>query len=316
MSKIARVYLAIFISTLFWGFSFIWTKTVLNYVEPLTTVLFRLLISTFLLYFLSSMFNKLQKIEKGDWKTIFLLALFQPFLYFIGENVGLTYASATATSVIIATIPLFSPIASYFFLKEKVTLMNMFGILISIFGVFMVILKPDFTIAIKPVGIALLMLAVFSAIAYSVVVVKLSSKYNVYTLVTYQNAVGVLFFLPIVFIFEYHEFMALTFSWEYVIPLLELAVFASSVAFMLFTFGIQNLGVVRTNSLANLIPVFTAIFAYFLLDERLSFINSIGISIVISGLFLSQIRTSRFQFLKRNREKLNEEVADEINSVR
>jgi len=316
MSKLVRVYLAIFISTLFWGFSFIWTKIVLSYLGPITTILFRLIISTFLLYLVSSFLKKIQKITPSDWKTIFLLALFQPFLYFIGENIGLTYTSSTVAAVIIATIPLFSPIASYLFLKERISLMNLLGILISIVGVFLVIIKPDLSFSVSPIGIMLLLLAVFSAIAYSIVLVRLAGKYNVYTLVTYQNAIGVLFFIPIFFTFEYHNFLSVTFSWDYVVPLLELAVFASSLAFLFFTYGIQNLGVVRANTLANIIPVFTAVFAYFFIGERLNFFNSLGIAVVIFGLFLSQLKTSNFQFLKRKVFNEIEEVADEINSVR
>ena len=216
----------------------------------------------------------------------------------------------------IATIPLFSPIASYFFLKEKITLMNLIGILISVVGVFLVILKPDFSIAVSSVGLALLLLAVFAAIAYSVVVVKLAGKYNVYTLVTYQNAIGVLLFIPVFLGFERESFMKLSFSWDYALPLLELSIFASSIAFLLFTYGIQKLGLIRTNTLANMIPVFTAIFAYFLLDERLSFVNSSGIAIVIGGLFLSQLRTSKFQFLKRKRQKQRAEIAKKVNAIR
>lgn len=316
MNKLLKVYLAVLISTLIWGISFIWTKQVLEFVGPVTTVFFRLVISTILLYFISRFLGKLQKIDKQDIKTILLLALFQPFLYFIGENVGLTYTTPTVTAVMISTIPLFSPIAGYIFLKERITLMNLLGILISIFGVFLVIIKPDLSIAVQPTGIALLLLAVVSAVAYSVVVVKLADKYNVYSLVTYQNAVGVFLFIPAVLIFEYEGFVSLSFSWDFAIPLLKLAVFASSIAFVTFTYGIQKLGVIRANTLANMIPVFTAFFAYFLLNQHLSFINSLGIVLVISGLFLSQMKPSNFRFLKRRKENLRAEIADEVNAIR
>jgi len=316
MNKLLKVYLAVFIATLFWGFSFIWSKIVLSHLGPITTILFRLIISTILLYSISLFLNKIQKIDKNDWKTIFLLALFQPFLYFIGENIGLTYTSSTVAAVIIATIPLFSPLASYFFLKERIAIMNLFGILISIIGVFLVIIKPDLSFSVSPIGISLLLLAVFSAILYSVVVVKLAGKYNVYTLVTYQNAIGVLFFIPIFLIFEYNDFQKVPFNWAYIIPLIELAVFASSVAFVFFTYGIQNLGVTRANTIANIIPVFTAVFAYFINNERLSLINSMGIAFVIFGLFLSQIRKSNFQLLRRKSIEEMNEIADEVNSVR
>ena len=82
------------------------------------------------------------------------------------------------------------------------------------------------------------------------------------------------------------------FSSEAWIPLLELAIFGSSFAFIFFTFAIQKIGVGKTNAFTNLIPVITAIIAYFVLDEILNVNKITGISLVIGGLFLSQIRTS------------------------
>jgi drug/metabolite transporter (DMT)-like permease len=69
-----------------------------------------------------------------------------------------------------------------------------------------------------------------------------------------------------------------------------LAILASSLAFMLFTYGIKELGIVKANTISNSIPVFTTIFAYFLLDEQLTIINGLGIIIVLTGLLLSQLK--------------------------
>jgi drug/metabolite transporter (DMT)-like permease len=44
---------------------------------------------------------------------------------------------------------------------------------------------------------------------------------------------------------------------------------------------------------ANMIPVFTAIFAWMVLDEALTLKKFAGIAIVIGGLFISQLRKQR-----------------------
>ena len=168
----------------------------------------------------------------------------------------------------------------------------------------MVILSNNFSISAPLIGILLLMMAVIAAVAYSVVVVKLAGKYNVYTVITYQNMIGVFFFLPFFLYFEWTHFINVPYSEAAWISMAELAIFASSVAFMLFTYGIQKLGVTKANTLANIIPVFTAIFAYFILDEVLSFFNIIGIAIVLIGLFLSQINRKfylRFKVLMNSK---------------
>jgi len=286
----AKVYVALIIACIFWGFSFIWTKEVLKVYKPITTILIRLIFSSFFLFSFGLIMKRISKIQAKDLKSILLLSLFQPFLYFIGENIGLTYLSSTIASVIISTIPLFSTIAASFFFKEKFTIMNLLGILVSVIGVVLVIMKDDMSIIVAPIGIMFLALAVVSAIAYSVVAKRITEHYSVYSIIAYQNLIGIVYFLPIFFIFDFSHFITVVPTKEVIYPVLELAFFASSLAFLLFTYSIKMVGITKSNTFTNLIPVFTAIFAYFVLDEVLLPINIIGILIVITGLMFSQIR--------------------------
>ncbi|MDO9613572.1 MAG: DMT family transporter, partial [Bacteroidota bacterium] len=115
---------AAILSMIFWSFSFVWIKIVYEAYGPLTTILFRLIISTGLLLVFTILSRKLQKIKAGDLKLFILMAFFEPFLYFMGESYGLLYVSSTVASVIVATIPLFSPIAAWYFYKEKLSRTN------------------------------------------------------------------------------------------------------------------------------------------------------------------------------------------------
>ena len=74
-----------------------------------------------------------------------------------------------------------------------------------------------------------------------------------------------------------------------------LSVFASVIAFVLFAGVVREIGVARTNVFVNLIPVFTAIFAWWVLDESLTWLKITGIVIVVSGLFVSQLRKVKFR---------------------
>ena len=235
------------------------------------------------------MFKRLKPIAKQDRGRLVLLAFFQPFLYFIGETIGLKYVSSTTASVLVATIPLFTPLAAYYFLKEKFTILNVVGILVSVFGVILVLFNDDFKLEASTQGILLMALAVFSAVAYSVLTVDLADKYDVFNLITYQNIIGLLFFLPVFFYFDFNQFVQVKFTWTIAKPLFALAIFASSMAFMLFIYGIQVLGITKANTISNIIPVFTAVFAWFVLDEHLNWINITGIFVVLSGLLLSQL---------------------------
>ncbi len=282
-----------FFAVLFWGFSFVWSKQVLAVYKPITLIYLRLILSVFFLFLFGLLFHKIQKIKKEDRFKIVIIAFFEPFVYFLGENFGLTHVSSTVASVLISTIPLFSLIAAYFFTKERLTLANILGIILSITGVIMVIVKDEFRFKADLYGIGFMLLAVFAAVAYSVVVLKITKKYNVYSIIAYQNLIGVFMFTPLFFIFDYKDFIAIRFSWEAWFPLLELAVFASTIAFMLFTFGIKHLGVTRANTISNLIPVVTALFSFIILGENFSLLNIIGILVVITGLILSQMHRNK-----------------------
>ncbi|HDP74282.1 MAG TPA: DMT family transporter [Bacteroidales bacterium] len=285
------IYAATLLAMVFWSLSFIWYKEVFQFYKPITLVVGRLTISTiFLFATVGLLMRKLTRMRMGDLKYFMLLAFFEPSLYFIGESFGMTMVSSTLAAVIVSTIPLFSPLGEFYIYKTRVTLMNFIGILVSVVGVGMVIFHQGFgKIEANPVGIALMFLAVFAALGYSLALRKLTSTYNVYSIITYQNTIAVIYFLPLFFIFEFTHFMGVGVTFQSLMPLIKLGIFASTFAFLLFTYSVKHLGVTKANSFANAIPVLTAIFAYFLLGETLDIIKITGIAIVVFGLFLSQV---------------------------
>lgn len=280
---------------IFWSYTFIWYKVVYEFYNPITVVFFRLIISSVFLFALMAPLKKLQKIQKEDLKYFILVSIFNPFLYFIGESYGVKFASTTVAAVIIATIPLFTSFTSAYFLNEKITKMNIAGVFFSIIGVAFVIFNNGEAIEASTFGISMLCFAVAAAIGYTLILKKLTSKYNSITIVTYHNFIGIFLFAPLFFIIDFPDFIKTGFSTEAWIPLLELAIFGSSFAFIFFTFSIQKIGVGKANAFTNLIPVFTAIIAYFVIDELLNFNKMLGIALVITGLFLSQVRTSKLK---------------------
>jgi len=288
--KLVFTYSLVILAMLFWGFSFIWTKMLLEHLKPFSIITLRLIISSVFLLITGLAIKKLQKIKKEDFGLFVLLAFIEPFLYFIGETNGLKHCSATISAVLIALIPLLSPIAAWYFFREKLGMLNFAGILISFFGVSLVIIKKDYTLNASLTGILLMGLAVISAIGYSVVVIKAVKKYNIFSIITVQNLLGAIFFMPLLLVFEYDHLKTVEINSGILYPLIALAILASSLAFMFFTYGVKMLGLIKANTISNTIPVFTAIFAYILIDEKLTIINILGIIIVITGLLLSQLK--------------------------
>lgn len=273
-----------------WAMSFIWSKMALEVYTPIAVIFLRLIVSTVLIFLFLIISRQIQPIQKGDLKWFILLSVFEPFLYFIGENFGLQLISTTLASVIISTIPLFVPILAFFALKERISVMNVVGIVISISGVLMMVVDKNFSLNAPLNGIMLMALAVFSATFYGLLLKHLSHRYSGYSIVAYQNIGGIVYFLPLFIFMEWDGVIHANHTTKALTAIVLLAVFASTVAFVLYTHGVRQIGVTRSSAFVNLIPVLTALFAWFLLDEVIGWQKIIGILIVITGLFASQYK--------------------------
>ncbi|MCD4774154.1 MAG: DMT family transporter [Bacteroidales bacterium] len=281
------------LAMLIWGMSYIWTKIVFQCYSPFTTVFLRFLISSIILIIYLKYSGRLTKIDKKDYLLFLFAAFFNPFLYFLGENFGLKFASPTVSAVVISTIPVFTPVAVFLVTKERLSKLNIFGLLISFLGIIIIIVEKDFSIQASPLGLLFLFGAVVAAIIYSFFLKKLASKYSSITLITYLNIIGTIYFLPLFLAFDYSEFITIIPSTDVIISLLFLGLFASSIAFVFFTISVKNIGINKTNLYTNLIPVFAALISYFYLGEYFSFNKIVGIIIVILGVLISQINKQR-----------------------
>ncbi len=283
-----KPYTALVLSMIFWSFSFVWFKIANKSYDPITIVFIRLCIATVFLSTYLWITHGFKGVRKADRKYFLLLAFFEPFLYFLGESHGLTYVSSTAGSVIISTIPVFAVIFAWVFYRERLKLINYIGVAVSFIGVIIFIADSSGGLVINIKGLALLFLAVISAVGYNMVLHRLASEYNPVSIVNIQNAIGVVLFLPLFLIFDLKKFIATGIVADFSSVVL-LAIFASSGAFVLFAYSVRHLGISRANIFSNLIPVFTAIFAFLLVGDKLTLLNGAGMAVVIGGLFLSQI---------------------------
>ncbi len=277
---------------LFWGISFVWTKQLLNAGFPVfTIVFFRLLIASIIFVTLFSLQRKLEKIAKEDRRNFLLLALFEPFLYFIGEEYGLQHVSASFAAVIIGLIPIVVSITMYFAEKEKLTWKLFVGILISVAGIAIMTFGPNSNIVFSLRGLLWLMLALVSAGGYSVMLAKLVKKYSPITVTTYQNLIAIPFYLPFVCLFDLRHWGSIAWSGSSLFNLVCLAVLCSAGAYMLYSYAAQKISITKLSVCTNAIPIVTIIFAALLGLESFTLQKFIGILIVVTGVVISQLKT-------------------------
>jgi drug/metabolite transporter (DMT)-like permease len=295
----AGVYFLVILAMIFWGFSFVTFKIANDSFRPVTIVSFRLFVSIFFLYGFAWSFKRLNKIKRKDQKWFLLMAIAEPFFYFLGEAYGLTMVTATIGAVIISTIPLIVPFGAYYLYREKLTPMNYLGLVISFGGVLLVVLNKSGGLAANPLGILLMFVAVLSAVSYTLIVKRLADDYTPITITAYQSLYGLILFLPLFLIFELPHLELSQASTSSLLAVAYLGVFGSGICFIFMAIGIRELGAAKSNIFVNLIPVVTAILSFFLLKEAMPLLKILGIFIVILGLLLSQISSLRVNHLSR-----------------
>lgn len=284
------VHLAGVVAMVFWGMSFVWSTQVYQSLNPTATIFLRLVVATIFFTAILFTFRLNEKIHRKDLRLFAMAAMFEPFLYFIFEGYGLKNTSPIIGSGIIALIPLVTPIAARIFLKERLTAMNIVGFIVSFVGVIVLLLNKNLEFIASAKGIVFLCCAVIVAVGYSIALIKLTKLYKPLTITWMQNIIGMIYFIPMVVIMERFEPSNFANVGAYIVPLVCLGVFCSAVAYALWAFAFSKLGASRANVYSNLIPVFTAIFSYFIIHESLTVNKIAGIVLVVGGLILSQMK--------------------------
>ena len=278
------------VAMIIWGLSFIWSTQVYENLNPTATIFLRLVVATIFFTAILFIFRLNEKIKKEHLGLFALAALFEPFLYFIFEGYGLKNTSPIIGSAIVAMIPLVTPIGAAIFLKERLTPMNIVGLFVSFFGVVTMLLNKDMVFTASPKGVLFLSGAVLVAVGYSIALIKLTKLYKPLTITWMQNIIGMIYFIPLVLVMEHFQPSNFGNVKEFIVPIICLGVFCSAIAYALWAFAYSKLGASKANVYNNLIPVFTAIFSYFIIHESLTSQKIIGIVLVVFGLVLSQLK--------------------------
>ena len=300
--KKASPYIAVITAMLIWAGSGIAVKAALESLAPLTLVLTRFTLAVLLMCGIGLIANqvarqdsilRLQKIERKDIWLFVLGGTFQPFLYFILETYSYdAFATPTIAEAFLSTNPLIAPIFAWIFLREKVTIWNIAGILISTAGMILLVLAGSNSFAIGNMwGIPLAIVTVCMAVGYSIILKKIPSQYSTLTIVFWVQLIG------LILLYVLAAGKALVYAdtqWFTAITpaaiggVAYLAVLSSVAAFILFCYSVRYIGVTKANIFNNIRPVFTALIMLILFSEQLPFWKWVGIGIIVFGLFICQ----------------------------
>ena len=286
----AYLYLVSILAITLWGISYIWTDQLIGLGIPVFYFVFvRILLAGICLLVLNAATGNLKAIKKKDLPKFLLLAFFEPFIYFLAESYGIKETgSPTLSSMVIATIPIFSVAAGYVFFREKINWINAIGIVLAIGGICLVVMSrgelgPNFIL-----GIVLLLVAVVSEVGHASVTKSLSGDYPSQVIVMYQFLIGSVYLFPLFLFKGIENFGPQYLAFDVWLPIICLALLCSSLAFSLWVDSIKHLGVAKSSIFSALIPVASAVASWILGYEFLTARQWGGVIISAVGVILSQ----------------------------
>jgi drug/metabolite transporter (DMT)-like permease len=196
--------------------------------------------------------------------------------------------------MVIATIPIFSIGAGIAFFKEKISILNVVGISLSLIGIVLVAMAKGDLGEHFIWGIGLLLIAVIAEVGHASITKSLSGNYSSQTIVMYQFLIGSVYLLPLFLWkgldgFDYEVY----FDGDVWYPIICLAVLCSSLAFSLWVSTIKNLGVAKSSIFSALIPVASAMIAWAIGHEMLNDRQWFGIALSTLGVILSQYTSKK-----------------------
>lgn len=283
--KPAFIYLVT--AAILWGAVVPIMKITLEEIPIFSLIFLRMGFASILL--LPFVYKKL-KIEKVDWKDVFLASFFGTNLNLAFFFFGLEHTQAINASVILATSPVFTLAFAHYVLKEKFSIKLALGSLLSLMGTIIIIGFPAIHLdLLSTLGNISLIASSLAWVGHEIYAKKMLKKYNPLVVSFYTTAIGAVIFFPIAI----SELVTKPLWYNHIttsgfLGLLYGIIFASFIAYSFWQKGLAALPASEASFVFYLLPLFGIIFSIILLHERFNPILIVGSIIILSGIVLAE----------------------------
>ena len=286
-----RGHLAALFTIFIWGTTFISTKVLLVDFQPVEILFFRFLMGFAVLFLVCP--KRLKGTTRSQELTFVAAGLCGVCLYYLLENIALTYTLASNVGVIISAAPFFTAILSRLFLKqeEKLRIHFFIGFLVAMAGIALISFNGS-ALEFNPLGDLLALLAAFVWACYSILTRKISSfGYPVIQTTRRTFLYGILFMVPVLFVSDFQLKLTRFANPVYFLNILFLGLGASALCFVTWNYAVKRLGAVRTSIYIYLDPFITVVASVLILHEPFTWMIGVGTVLTLAGLLLSEKRT-------------------------
>ena len=279
---------AALLTILIWGTTFISTKVLLTSFQPVEILFLR-----FVLGFLALCLIYPRRLRLGERRQELWFAaagLCGVTLYYLLENIALTYTLASNVGVLVSVSPVFTALFSHFLLRrEKLRPAFFAGLAVALAGVVLLSYNGSAVLKLDPRGDVLALLAAAIWSAYSLITRHISSfGYPVVQTTRRIFAYGLVFMLPALLIFGFRPSLEAVLEPVNLLNLVYLGLGACALCFVTWNFAVGKLGAVKTSTYIYLVPVVTLVTSALVLGEPVTPLSAVGAALTVAGLALSE----------------------------
>jgi len=293
MNKRYLALIAAFLATTIYGINHTVAKEVMPvFIGSSGFIMLRLLGAT-LIFWLISLFTPNEKIEKKDFLKILIASILGMCVNMLAFFRGLELSTPINSGIIITLSPVLVLILSYFFLKEKVTIKKIIGILIGFSGAVFLILnssKTGINAPNIPLGNSFFLLNASAYAGYLIVIKPLTSKYNIFTLMKWLFLIGLVLSTPITF----NQFVEVNWTelpWFAIWRMAYVVIGTTFLTYLFNIYALKTLSPTTVGSFIYLQPIITIGFALITGNDVLDTTKLLSCLLVFIGIYLVSIRS-------------------------
>lgn len=284
------------LATVVWAGNFVIARGVAEKIPPISLAFYRWATASLIMLPLAYKKFKaekpivLQNRQYLFWISLTGITLFNTLVYFAGH-----YSTAINLALIGTTSsPVMSIIMAAIFLKERITVLRITGLLLCIAGIIYLISQGSWE-RLKAFhfseGDVLILLAAFAFAVYNIFVRRKPAGLSSINFLFVIFTAGTVLLLP-GFIYEIMAGPAVQWDMNLILIILYLGLGTSVISFLCWNVAISKLGAARTALFGNLIPIFASLEAVFFLGEKISMLHLVSGVVVITGLIIANLRKS------------------------
>lgn len=288
-------YIALLIAHLIWGVNFVVAKVTLQDFPPSSLAFFRFALALILLLpFFYLQKQKIKKIDKKDLPKLIGIGVLLISLNISFFFAGIAKSSITNASILTLSVPIFSVLVGWIFLKEKIYLINLTGTLTCLMGALIVLRVPQMFIGSystdELLGNIFILLASVSWVGGSILSKEMLKKYPSLVVTSIAFLVGIItFFIPTIREYIQNPAWLENLSMLSMFGLVYMAVLSSVSAYFLFEWGLNKTSVTQANLLQYIEPFIAAVLGITLLGEKLTIPFIAGLILILAGVYLGTL---------------------------